>query len=102
MDQSDILETLISQALEDGAQPLTLRAIVEDASQTGAQRALAHIGLSDTSAHHDITELRQLLTSWHDVQTTARRTIVRWFTTLLLSFMVLGVLVFSGVSTLKP
>lgn len=101
MDQSDILETLISQALEDGAKPLTLRAIVEDASQSGAHRALTQLGLCDATAHKDITELRQLLTSWHDVQTTARRTIVRWFTTLLLSIIVLGVLVFSDLSHVK-
>ena len=102
MDQSDILNTLVMQAVDDGAKPLTLRAIIEEASQAGAERALAHLGLSDPSAHQDILELRQLLISWRDVQTTARRTLVRWLTTVLLSLLVLGVLLYSDVRALKP
>lgn len=102
MDRTDILTVLLTQAVEEGAQPLTLRAIVEEASETGAQRVLDQIGLSDKSAQRDIDDLRDLLRSWRDVQSTARRTAVRWVTTLLLSAIALGVLVYSDVPTLKP
>jgi len=102
MDQTDILTTLCEQALDDGAKPLTLRAIVEEASEVGAQRALTRLGLSDALAHQDISDLRHLLVSWRDVQTTARRTAVRWFTTLLLSLIALGVAFYSDISSFKP
>jgi len=81
---------------------VTLRASVEEASQAGAQRALARLGLSDASAHQDISDLRHLLTSWRDVQITARRTFVRRITTLLLTLIVLGAVLYSDISRIKP
>lgn len=102
MDHTDILVALTAQAVEKGVDPLTVRAIVEDAAEVGAQRALGRLGLSDGTAHKDIVELRQLLISWRDVQTTARRTAVGWLTTLALSLIVLGLFIHSDLHQLKP
>lgn len=90
MDHTDILAALTAQAVEKGVDPLTVRAIVEEAAEEGARRALGQLGLQDGSAHKDIVELRQLLISWRDVQSTARRTVVGWLTTLALGLIALG------------
>ena len=73
-----VLTALVEQALDEGAEPLTVRALVEEASESGACRALSSLGLSDPKAVRDIHELRQMLTNWRDVQRTARRALVRW------------------------
>ena len=43
-----------------------LRAIVEEASEVGANRVLTRLGLSDPGAQDDIDELRELLRAWRD------------------------------------
>lgn len=77
---SDVLLALAEQAVDEGAEPLTIKALVEEASENGAQRALCSMGLSDPQAVGDIHELRQLLMSWRDVRRTARRALVAWLT----------------------
>ncbi|MGD8327199.1 MAG: DUF6127 family protein [Sphingomonadales bacterium] len=75
---TEVLSALAEQALEEGAEPLTIRALVEEASESGAQRALSSMGLSDPGAVGDIHELRQLLMGWRDVRRTARRALIGW------------------------
>ena len=41
----------------------TTRALLEEASQLGAERALSKLGLADENAQGDIDELRELLGS---------------------------------------
>ncbi|MEM1020932.1 MAG: DUF6127 family protein [Pseudomonadota bacterium] len=96
MDRTDTIASLVRQAEEEGAQALTIRALIEEASELGAQRALRSLGLSDMSAAKDISDLRNLLITWRDVQLTARRTFVRWFTTALLTMIALGVYVYTN------
>ncbi|MEM7568168.1 MAG: DUF6127 family protein [Pseudomonadota bacterium] len=97
MDRTDTLAALVAQAMDQGADPLTVRALVEEACELGAQRALQHLGLSDLHAAKDISDLRQLLISWRDVNQTARRTAVRWMTTLLLTILALGAAFYTDV-----
>ncbi|MEO0412948.1 MAG: DUF6127 family protein [Pseudomonadota bacterium] len=97
MDRTDTMAALVNQALDQGADPLTVRALVEEASELGAKRALRHLGLADRQAARDISDLRELLLAWRDVRQTAGRTVVRWFTTVLLSLIALGAVVYFNV-----
>ena len=83
MDQDEALARLIalagtgagSGAAADGA---TLRALVEEASELGARRALARLGLADAAAREDIGDLRQLLGAWRDAKSSAWKAAVDW------------------------
>jgi hypothetical protein len=44
-------------------QETEIAALLEKASEAGAQRALAHLGLSDQSAAKDMADLRELLSA---------------------------------------
>lgn len=73
-----MLAGLIAQAEGQGADLVTLRAIVEDAADAGAARALASIGLHDDRAGADIIELRQLIQGWRDAKRSALSAVVTW------------------------
>lgn len=68
MDSEDMLASLLSQAAEEGADVATLRAVVEEAGDLGAARALTRIGLADARAGEDLRELRELLQGWRDAR----------------------------------
>lgn len=55
-----------------------LRALLEQASEAGAERALERLGLTDASAREDIHELRELLSAWRDAKRSAWRAMVDW------------------------
>ena len=57
MTREDMLARLIAQAGHEGGELITLRAIVEEASELGANRVLDRLGLGDPSA---------LETAWRD------------------------------------
>ncbi|MDT7934220.1 MAG: DUF6127 family protein [Sphingomonadaceae bacterium] len=71
-----MLAGLIAQAAGEGADVVTLRALVEEASELGAGRALKRMGLHDGSAVQDIGELRQVLQAWRDAKRAARMALV--------------------------
>ena len=71
MNREDMLAGLIAQAALDGGDLVTLRAIVEEASEVGAGRALARLGLSDEAAQDDLDELRELLGAWRAAKASA-------------------------------
>ncbi|MBB5705416.1 DUF6127 family protein [Sphingopyxis panaciterrulae] len=73
-----------------------LRAVVEEASELGARRALARLGLADEAARGDIGDLRQLLGAWRDAKTSARQAAVDWAVRALLALLVLGLAVKLG------
>jgi hypothetical protein len=85
------LAALMAQAVQDGADPLTLRALVEEACDIGARRALSRMGLEDAKALVDMQELRTLLEAWRDVKRTARRTMIGWLIKLALFGLLIGV-----------
>ncbi len=55
---------------------LQLRAVIEEASEMGAQRALTRIGLSDADAGEDIEELRELLGAWRAAKKSAVKSVM--------------------------
>ena len=73
MNNQDVLAQLIAQAADEGSDLVTLRAIIEEASQLGAERMLAQLGLDDDTAHSDLSELRELLQAWRDAKASAWR-----------------------------
>ena len=81
---------LIAQAEGQGADLVTLRALVEEASEAGAERALEALGLRDPRARRDMDELRELLQAWRDAKKTAWKEVVTWAIRILLALLVLG------------
>jgi Family of unknown function (DUF6127) len=86
------LAALMAQSIEDGANPLTLRALVEESCDIGARRALSRLGLEDAQALADMHELRTLLDAWRDVKKTARRSVISWLVKLALLGLLVGAL----------
>lgn len=91
MNKEDMLARLIAQAAEDGGDLVTMRAIIEEASELGAQRALAHLGLDDAHAPGDVSELRQLLRAWRDAKSSAWRAAVGWLVRGLLAALLVSI-----------
>lgn len=96
MNNNDMLAGLMAQAQTEGTDLVTLRAVVEEASQIGAQRILAHIGLDDETAQSDVSELRELLRAWRDAKATARAAVVDWVVRGVLAMLLLCIAVRIG------
>ncbi|MBB3034546.1 DUF6127 family protein [Alteriqipengyuania lutimaris] len=97
MTNDDMLARLLSQANGEGAELITLRAIAEEASELGAQRALTRIGLSDEGASGDIGELRELLQAWRDAKASAWKAAIEWLVRGMCALLLLGIAVRLGV-----
>ena len=100
MTRDDMLARLLSQASSEGAEMVTLRAVIEEASELGADRALARLGLSDSRAQGDIGELRQLLGAWRDAKRSVWKAIVDWLVRGFLALLLIGIAVRLGVPEL--
>ena len=100
MNQKDMLVGLMAQAAGEGSDLVTLRAIVEEASELGAQRTLALIGLDDETAPGDLSELRELLRAWRDAKHSARAAALGWIVRGLLAMLLLGLAVRLGATDL--
>lgn len=100
MKNEDMLARLLAQAASDGGDLVTLRAIVEEASELGARRMLERVGLDDESAIHDVSELRELLQAWRDAKSSARQAAVAWIVRGLLALLLVGLAVRFGFSEL--
>jgi hypothetical protein len=85
-----ILEGLVAQAESQGAARVTLQAIVEEAAEAGAARALKRLGLMDEKAGDDIQELRELVQGWRDVKRSALRSFVGWLMRSIVALLLLG------------
>jgi hypothetical protein len=70
------------------------------ASESGAQRALAHLGLSDESAAKDMADLRELLSAWRDAKKSARKAVVEWLVRGCLAALVIGLALKLGLTGL--
>ena len=91
MNRDDMVARLISQAAYAGGDLVTLRTIVEEASELGAERVLARMGLDDAAAHSDLSELRELLQAWRDAKTAAWKSVVGWVTRGALALVLVGI-----------
>ena len=87
---SGILEGLVAQAEAQGAARVTLQAIVEEAAEAGAARALKRLGLMDERAGDDIQELRELVQGWRDVKKSALRSLVALIMRSIVALLLLG------------
>lgn len=96
MINTNMLIHLAAQADARGADLVTLRALIEEASDLGAARALARLGLADDHAAKDMTELRELLSAWRDAKKTARKAVVSWLVRAALALLLLGLVVKLG------
>ena len=98
MKSEDMLARLVAQAEGDAADLVTLRAIVEEASDIGAERALTRLGLADEAAQADMAELRKLLAAWRDAKRGIWRGIIGWLAKALLALLLVGMAVRLGLS----
>jgi hypothetical protein len=93
---ASMLALLIAQAEGQGADLATLRGLVEEASEVGADRALSALGLRDENARRDMDELRELLRAWRDAKKSAWNAVVSWAVRILLAALVAGIAVKVG------
>ena len=100
MNREDMLASLVAQAAEEGSDLTTLRAIIEESSELGADRVLTRLGLSDEGAQGDIDELRELLQAWRDAKASAWRAVIDWVVRGLLALLLIGIAVRMGVPVL--
>lgn len=96
MSREDILASLMAQAREEGAELVTLRAIVEEATALATDRALERLGLGDSGAQNDLGELRELLQAWRDAKTSAWKALVDWLIRGVLALLLVGIAVRHG------
>lgn len=97
MHREDMLAKLIAQAAAEGGELITLRAIVEEASELGANRVLERIGLGDRQAQDDIDELRELLGAWRAAKASAWKAAVAWIVRGAFALVLIGIAVRLGV-----
>ena len=97
MIHEDMLAKLIAQAAAEGGDLVTLRAIVEEASELGANRVLDRLGLSDQRAQDDIGELRELLGAWRAAKASAWKAVVGWIVRGFMALLLIGIAVRLGV-----
>ncbi len=95
-DNAAVLAHLTQQATAGGADLVTVRALVEEASEAGAERALGRLGLQDARARRDMDELRELLQAWRDAKKSAGMAAFGWLVRILLALVVLGMAVRTG------
>ena len=93
MSNDGMLARLMAQAAGRVVDLITLRALVEDASQAGAARALGALGLDDPRARRDMDELRELLSAWRDAKRSARQAVVSWVARVMLALLLIGLAV---------
>jgi Family of unknown function (DUF6127) len=104
MNNDDMLARLLAQ-LADAKNPdrhdlVTLRAVVEEASELGAERALQRLGLADPHASQDLSELRDLLQAWRDAKASAWKAAVAWVVRGCLALLLMGIAWRLGVTEL--
>lgn len=100
MKEDALLARLMLQAEGRGVDLVTLRALVEESSQSGAGRALAVLGLDDEAARRDMDELRELLSAWRDAKKSARQAVVSWIVRVGLALLLIGLAVKLRLTTL--
>ena len=96
MTRKDMLARLIAQARTEGGELITLRAVVEEASELGASRVLDRLGLADPGAQDDLGELRELLSAWRDAKASAWKAAIEWLVRGVLALLLVGIAVRLG------
>lgn len=97
MNRQQMLASLMAQANDHGTDLVTLRAIVEEASELGADRVLDRLGLDDDGAQSDLDELRELLGAWRTAKASAWKAAVEWMVRGIMALLLIGIAVRLGV-----
>ena len=100
MNRNAMVARLVAQAEDEGADLVTLRAIIEEASELGAERVLLRMGLDDPAALADLSELRQLLQAWRDAKASAWKAVITWLVRGALALLLLGIAIRTGATDL--
>ena len=95
-----MLARLMALAEGQGADLVTLRALVEEATEAGAERALGALGLEGPVARRDMDELRELLRAWRDAKASAWQAVVSWAVRFGLAALLVGMAVKLGLTDL--
>jgi hypothetical protein len=96
MNREDMLAWLVAQVAGEGRDLVNLRALVEEASEVGANRALDRVGLSDDAAQQDLGELRELLGAWRAAKASAWKAAVDWLVRAVFALLLIGIAVRLG------
>jgi hypothetical protein len=95
MNREDMLAGLIAQVAQtnglERGDLVTLRAVIEEASELGAARVLSRMGLDDPDAQDDLSELRQLLQAWRDAKASVWKAIIGWLVRGSLALLLFGI-----------
>ncbi|WP_407637624.1 DUF6127 family protein [Croceibacterium mercuriale] len=91
--REDMLAGLIAQAGGQGTDLVTLRAIVEEASELGAERVLQRLNLGDDRAQGDIDELRDLLSAWRAAKSSVWKAVIEWLVRGAMALLLIGIAV---------
>jgi hypothetical protein len=94
--KEEMLARLVAQADRQVADMVTIRALIEEASEIGAGRALERLGLADRSAEGDVRELRELLSAWRDAKKAARGAVIGSIARIAMALLLLGIAVKTG------
>jgi hypothetical protein len=97
MSREDLLASLMAQARDEGAELVTLRAIIEEVSVLASDRVLERLGLGDAGAEGDLIALRELLQAWRDAKTSAWKALIGWIVRGVLALLLIGIAVRLGV-----
>ena len=100
MTNEDMLAKLIAQAASQGSDLVTLRAIIEESSELGANRVLGKLGLEDESAQDDLDELRDLLGAWRAAKASATKAVLEWILRGVMALLLIGIAFRLGVPEL--
>ena len=92
----DMLARLVAQGEGGPMDMVMIRALIEEASELGAGRALERLGLADRGAEGDVKELRELLSAWRDAKKAARGAVVGWAVRIVMALILLGLAVKTG------
>lgn len=96
MNDASVIAQLLAQTRDAGADLVSLRAIVEEAGELGAVRALKRLGLADDAAAGDVAELRHLLEAWRDAKSSAVKAAIGWVVRMALALVLIGLAVEAG------
>lgn len=89
-DCETMLERMIADTQGRSVSLIEIRALIEEASDRGAVRALERLGLGDDDAKADLDELRDLLSAWRDAKSSAIKGTIHWLLRFILVLALFG------------